>query len=363
MKLYECEGKLLFEKYNIPVATGSLATRNYMHLNYPLIAKAQVLTGGRGKSGGIIEVSTQQELKSITEKLYEMKIKEETVDHIYLEEKISYREEFYLSIIIDRNSKCPILLVSKQGGVDIEEVPDEEILTIKINSLIGLQPYMIQKASLFININYDMLASLLTKLWDLYKKEQAELVEINPLFLDDNNQLIAGDAKVILESTHNELPLKLLRNNNTFEAKCEELGASGVELNGDVAVITSGAGLGMATFDLVSSKKGTIRAVIDLGGHVIHDVQKAENLIKEIRNLNPKKFLFNFYFQLASCRVLSTAIAKELGNISIPVIVRLKGQDEESSKEILSQFNNISVADDLESACDLIQKPLLREGM
>ncbi|WP_221566679.1 ATP-grasp domain-containing protein [Alkalihalobacillus sp. TS-13] len=360
MKLYEYEGKELFKKYNIPVPVGELLSTNPLTLNYPMIAKAQVLTGGRGKAGGIKEVKNEREFKRITQELIGMKIKEETVTHIYLEEKISYQEEFYLSIIIDRNKKCPVLIVSRQGGVDIENVPDEEILFININPLIGLQTYMIRKASLFLNVNYDLLSDLLLKLWDLYKKEQAELVEINPLFFEGKNQFIAGDAKVILETKHNELPLKLGRNSKTFESRCEELGASGVELNGEVAVITSGAGLGMATFDIVSSKKGTVRAVVDLGGHVIHDILKAQSLIKEIKKLKPKIYLFNFYFQLASCKILSLAIAKELGNSSIPVIVRLKGQDEDHSKKILSPFNNIVLADNLEHACDLVQKPLFQ---
>lgn len=356
MKLFEYEGKELFKTYGIPVAKGWLWDACPPELPYPVIAKAQVLTGGRGKAGGIITIPNHNEFESIVNRIQGVEIKGEKVSHVYIEEIANYQKEFYLSIIIDRNQKCPVILASADGGVDIEEVEAEKILSVSIHPLLGLQPFMIRRVAQFLNVDSGKIQPLLTSLWNLFVQEHATLVEINPLFLLESGEWCAGDAKVIVDdhSEQDQHAALLPRTKNGFEAECLELGAVGVELDGDIAVITSGAGLGMATFDLVSHKQGTIRSLVDLGGHVIHDIYAAETLIGHIKELRPKAFLFNFYFQVASCNVLASAIAKELGDSDFHVVVRLKGKDEESALQKLAPFPNIYSTDKLMDACQKV---------
>lgn len=363
MKLYEYEGKRLFHKYEIPIAKGWLWNEVPEDASYPLVAKVQVLTGGRGKLGGIQKVKDQIDLQKKVDVLSIMNIKGEKVTHIYVEETVDYKQEIYLSFIIDRNKKSPVLIVSGSGGVNIEDVSKEEILFIPINPLLGLQPFMIRKVSMFLGMEYQPLANFIEKAWKLFKNEQAELVEINPLFILENGEFIAGDSKIILDGhvERADNPAVFPRSTDDFESRCSNLGTVGVELDGDIAVITSGAGLGMATYDLVSSRGSKVRALVDLGGHVIHDESKAILLLKEIKALSPKGFLFNFYFQVASCKVLAAAIKAELGNTSYPVVVRLKGKDEEEAAEMLRQCSNVVTTQSLNEAC-LEIKARVEEG-
>lgn len=355
MKLYEFEGKKMFEKYGIKTAKGWLLNDLPEKTCFPLFVKTQVLTGGRSKLGGIQKVQTKNELETQAEKLAGMTIKGEKVAALYVEELVDFKQEYYVSIVIDRNKKSPVLIVSDQGGVNIEDVPKDNILFIPINPLLGLQPYMIRKVEMFLKNKDPFVSDLIQNIWMMFKKEQAELIEINPLFILED-YYVAGDAKVILDSSVNRSsnPTLIKRNQDNYEAKCTALNTVGVELDGEIAIITSGAGLGMATFDMVLSNDLTVRTLVDLGGHAIHDEDIAKNLITEIKLLQPKAFLFNFYFQVASCLVLAKAIEKQLGDTDIPVVVRLKGQDEDEAATILSKYKNIYITDNIKIACTLI---------
>lgn len=354
MKLYEFEGKKLFNEYGINTANGWLISDLPEDTSFPLIVKTQVLTGGRGKLGGIQKVKDKIELETEAEKLSKMIIKGEEVATLYVEEMVEFKQEYYVSVVIDRNKKSPVLIVSEQGGVNIEDVPKDKILFIPINPLLGLQSYMIRKVEMFLNNNAPYISELIQNIWTMFKKEHAELIEINPLFIIEDGY-VAGDAKVILDSSANRSsdPTQIKRDQSNYEAKCAALNTVGVELDGEVAIITSGAGLGMATFDMVSSTDLTVRTLVDLGGHAIHDEEIAKNLITEIRSLQPKAFLFNFYFQVASCLVLAKAIETQLANTDIPVVIRLKGQDEEEAVAILSKYENIHITDKIKIACTL----------
>lgn len=309
-----------------------------------------------GKNGGITPIFSKDHLESKVNELYQLVIRGEPVREVYIEEMVDFEKEYYLSIVVDRNSKLPLLLASMEGGVNIEEVPKEKILSFTINPLIGLQTYVVSNVARFLHLDWESCSDLLHKLWSLFVEEQAQLVEINPLFITKNHEIIAGDAKVVLDENieRQDCPLLLERPKDNFEAKCESIGAAGVELDGDYALVTSGAGLGMATFDLVTHLGGKVKAVVDLQGSVIHDVAKAEQLIAEIDKLKPKAYLFNFYFQVASCKVLATAIANGLGNTKTPVIVRLKGNDEQDARQILSKCSNVVYTDQLDIACNYL---------
>ncbi|WP_144513830.1 ATP-grasp domain-containing protein [Bacillus sp. FJAT-22090] len=355
MKLFEYEGKQLLRKYGIPVPEGFLSKELPVDIQYPLIAKVQVLTGGRGKLGGIVKVDEPSQYENTVDKLQSMTLKGENVAEVYMETPVDFESEIYVSLSIDRNRKIPVLLISKFGGVDIEVVNKENLLLLPINPLIGLQPYMLKQAALFTGLNDSKLSDLLTKVWKVFKEREASLVEINPLFLMSNGDFIAGDAKIILDNEVNVSDLRLLeRSMNEFEGKCLALNTVGVLLEGDTAVITSGAGLGMATFDMLSESGHDILALVDLGGHVIHDEIGAQGLLGELKKLKPRRYFFNFYFQVASCSVLANAIAKELGNEQAEIVIRMNGRDYESARKVLEQYNNILVTKSLPEAKKLL---------
>lgn len=357
MKLYEYEGKKLFAKYNIKTPNGWLLRNVPQDITYPVMVKTQVLTGGRGKAGGIQKANNKKELDHITNELQSLIINGESLADIYVEETVDFQNEYYFSIIIDRNMKSPVLIISDQGGVNIEDVPKDKILFIPINPLLGIQPYMIRKIELFLHSGSSFVSELIQNIWEMFISEQAELIEINPLFILKDGSYTAGDSKVILDNSVNRTsnPELIKRNTTNYEAKCAQLNTVGVELDGDIAIITSGAGLGMATFDMISSTDLSVRTLVDLGGHAIHDEAIARKLICEIKSLKPRAFLFNFYFQVASCLVLARAIEKELGNTNIPVVVRLKGQDEGKATSLLAKYKNIHTTQNINIACTLTQ--------
>jgi len=358
MKLYEYEGKKLFQQYKINIPAGWLLPDVPKAVTYPLIAKTQVLSGGRGKLGGIQKVHNQKELTSKANRLLSMTIHDEEVADVYVEELIIFKEEYYISIVIDRNIKSPVLIVSAEGGVNIEEVSKDKILFVPINPLVGLQPYMIRNIEMFLKTKSRHLEDVINKVWTMFVKEQAELIEINPLFILENGDYTAGDSKVILDSNgiRRSKPILIKRDIDNYESKCAALNTVGVELEGEVAIVTSGAGLGMATFDLISSNDLSVRTLVDLGGHAIHDIEVAKELIQEIRKLNPRIFFFNFYFQVASCLNLATAIVDELGNTDIPVVIRIKGQDEAKALKLLGKYQNIYTTDSIKIACSFAKE-------
>ncbi|MGM8366504.1 ATP-grasp domain-containing protein [Virgibacillus sp. W0181] len=349
MKLYEYEGKQLFKKYGIPIADGWLVSHMPHSIDKPVVLKAQVLAGGRGKQGGIMVVNELNDLQSGIESVERAKINNEKVTDVYVEEKVDYTEEYYLSLIVDRNTRTPVLIACKEGGVDIESVPQGKILKVVINPLIGLKPYMVKRVASFLQLKSTDIEDIIFSLWELFVDQQAELVEVNPLFQLHNKELLAGDSKIVLDNDRRQrLDIDLLpRSNQTLEDNIQELGAVGVKMEGDLAIITSGAGLGLATMDLVKHNHQSVCALIDLGGHVIYDVDAARNLIRELKKLNPKMFVFNFYFQVASCYTLAQAISEELGDLKCPVVVRLKGVDEEKAQKVLQDYSNIYTTETL----------------
>lgn len=351
MKLFEYEGKQLLAKYGIPIPNGYLWGKDPIPSDRKLIAKSQVLTGGRGKAGGIVPVEDRQSLEEIVNRLLKLKIKGELPQTIYFEEMVSYQNEYYLSIVIDRNRQLPTLVLSKHGGVEIESESEDQIHTIPIHPFIGLQSYMNRQVGEILGIPINEIQPLITNMWRLFQEEEAELVEINPLFYTTDGQLCAGDAKIILNRDDpSSLPVQLPRKTDDFEAKCSQLGVVGVELEGDLVVVTSGAGLGMATFDWFQHHQLPVRASVDLGGHVIHDLPAARQLMDYIIELNPHSIFLNVYFQVASCNILAQAIADRLGKLSIPITVRLDGKDAEVATKKLEPYSHIVVTQDLEKA-------------
>lgn len=363
MKLFEFEGKKLLEEYKIKTPKGKLFLFNDSEKfkydpEYPVI-KLQVLSGGRGKQGGIKICDSEEEFLRNLENMKKIKINDEVGVGVYCEEKIKFRKEYYLSFTLDRNLKTPILIVSEHGGVDIESVDKEDIYIININPFIGLEKWIITRVSEIIQVEYSKVNEMLENLYKLFKDTKSSLLEINPLFETQEGHLIAGDSKIILEGeTPSLLKGKFIkRNNQSFEELCLNIGAVGVQVDeGEIAVITSGAGLGMASYDLLLKNNKSVAVLVDLGGHVIHNIKDAEKLILSLVDMGIKKFFFNYYFQVASSKNMSKAIASTLNNQNFNTIVRVKGKDQEESFKILDGIHNLKCTDDLEDAINIIDR-------
>jgi succinyl-CoA synthetase beta subunit len=237
-----------------------------------------------------------------------------------------------------RKRRMELLLFSEAGGMDIEKVDEDRIEAINIDPILGLQDYQLAQILRHANIDEQAkpgLKRILRELYGVFKSKKLELLEINPLVLDSAGEWVCVDAKIVLDDN---LCHKRGQESTgvfaSFEESTHSLGVNGVELDGDIALITSGAGAGLATIDELASHGGTVRAFVDLGP-LVYDGGKMMEVIELVYDLKPRVVLFNFYFQVARCDTLAEAIVNSLREI--PVVVRARGRYEEEAREMLRQ--------------------------
>lgn len=356
MRLYEHEGKQLLRQYGIPTPRGHLWPDIDDGLRYPVVAKAQLFEGGRGKRGGIRFVDEDDELRSAVEAMLEGSPELPPAASVLVEQRLDIQSEYYLSLLMDREQKAPILLASAEGGVDIESVDEGKILRIPLDPLSGVPSEVSRRISDSFDLPHQQssIASILASMWELFVKEDCLLLEINPLVLTADSGLLAADARLILDDLahwrHPQWPQQ--REGTAFEQRCAQLGATATEMDGSIAVVTSGAGLGMATVDAVVALGGSVRCFVDLGGTVFGGSEALRDVTDAIRGLRPKVLLFNYYFQFARCDILAAGIAASyrLQAPECPVILRMRGNNAEEAIELVAPFN-FSVTGDMLAAC------------
>jgi succinyl-CoA synthetase beta subunit len=351
--LYEHEGKRRFERHGIPIPAGALWPVDPTALSYPVMAKAQVLAGGRGRRGGVIEAGDESALVSAVEKLTRGSDVLPPADLVLVEQKLQVRRELYISLVLDRQG--PQLLVSPEGGVDIEAMGDSvERIPLEIQT--GPKA-PIDRACTTLGEHGRELRRLLERAWRLFREEDCLLVEINPLAVTADGRLVAADARVVVDDAarprHPDWPPA--REGTDFELRCAELGATAVELDGDIAIITSGAGLGMATLDTVVELGGSARCVIDLGGAVFRGRSVLERVLVAAAELRPRAVLFNAFLQVADCGEIASAVAAALASgwptADFPVVLRLRGRGFEEALTALDPTDVILI-EDLRTACE-----------
>lgn len=340
MNLLEFEGKALLKEYGINVPRGQQVTSpdQLQELHYPVVIKSQVPVGGRGKFGGICVVDTVEAAREAYERIGKLKIKGYLPSAILAEEAVQIQEELYFSLSVDRRNKMELLLFSEAGGMDIEKVDKERIKAISIDPILGLQDYQFAQILLHATIKEEAkvgLRQVIRGLYGVFKARKLELLEINPLVLNSHGEWVCVDAKIVLDDNLcHKSNQEGARAPNSFEEATHGLGVNGVELEGDIALVTSGAGAGLATIDELKSHGGTVRAFVDLGP-LVYDRDKMMEVIELVYDLKPKVVLFSFYFQVARCDTLSEAIVNSLRDI--PVVVRARGRYEEEAREMLAQ--------------------------
>ncbi|ADP76836.1 succinyl-CoA synthetase (ADP-forming) beta subunit [Methanothermus fervidus DSM 2088] len=341
MKLYEYNAKKLFKMEGIPIPEGYVAKNPdevyeaSKKINAPVALKAQVLVGGRGKSGGIKFASSPKNAYDLSKSLFNTKIKGEKVKKILIEEKIDIKEELYISVIIDRAAKKPLIMGSVHGGVDVEEkVRENSIVKYHVNPLDKFMPYEGREIARKMGLESNLIpkvGNIIWKTYKLFKKYDAKLVEINPLAITPDNKVIALDAKIDLDYDgvyrHPEIQ-------NLEEYKEREFAFT--KLDGDIAVIGNGAGLTLAAMDIISLYGGKPATFLDIGGGASSEViEKALNFVSSLSNV--KVIFVNILGGITRADEVAKGIVKASNELDrdIPIVIRLTGTNQRKGHEIL----------------------------
>ena len=350
MKLFEYRGKELFDKYGIAVPNGKLVAgeKDFSNLNFPLVLKAQVPIGGRGKAGGIKTVDNLNDAKEKLSKILGMDIRGYTVGKVLAEEMADIKKELYLSISLDRSKRMPCIMASASGGMDIESVPDKEIFKEWVNPLIGIQSFNIRAIASKLGLDKEEgkeVAKVISKIYKLFREYDCELVEINPLIIKKDGGVMALDSKVNINDDamyrHPDIEPEVVEL-TPLEKDAKEKGITFIQLDGNIGVIANGAGLTMATLDALTHYDGKGCVFLDLGG--TDDPEKVKQAFELMKKAKPKVIFLNLFGGITKCDTVAigvkAVITKE--GIDCPVITRIKGMNEDKAKEILKDAGLIT---------------------
>ena len=354
MDLYEHQGKELLREHGLETLQGIVAgtpeeaRRAAETLGGTVAVKAQVLTGGRGKAGGIKVVHDPDGAEEAARQILGMDIRGHTVRKVLVESGAEIESEMYLSVTVDREAKQPLILFSTEGGVDIEEVAEtnpDAIVRLHVDPLIGLQPYQIREVTFAAGLTGDAAKGVGRTLRDLFRAFHdldASLVEINPLVITSDGRVLTLDSKVTVDNSslyrHADIAdLHDVEAADPEEQRAQEAGLQYVKLDGDVGILGNGAGLVMSTLDVVAQAGGEPANFCDVGGGA--DAEKISTALDIVTsNRQVKSVLFNIFGGITRgdevARGLLSAI--EQTNISLPIVVRLDGTNAEEGRQILA---------------------------
>lgn len=355
MKIHEYQAKKIFSTYGVPVEEHILcenptdAVVAYDKLaSTRVVVKAQVLTGGRGKAGGVKLAKNREEVYQYAGAILNMSIKDLPVEKIIISEAINIQSEYYISFAIDRNTKSALLMMSAEGGMDIEEVAEqtpEKIYKFSVDPFIGIPDYLARKYVFILFQEIEMvnqLAFIIQKLYALFVENDASLAEINPLVKTNENKLVAIDGKMTFDNNalyrHPEiLTLFEPTEEEKVEAQAKEQGFSYVHLDGEIGCMVNGAGLAMATMDMIKLYGGTPANFLDIGGSSNpNKVIEAMKLL--LKDPQVKVVLINIFGGITRCDDVANGLLTAFSQLEtdIPVIVRLTGTNEAEGRAILS---------------------------
>jgi succinyl-CoA synthetase beta subunit len=311
-----------------------------------VVVKAQVHAGGRGKAGGIQLAATPEAAGAAAKAILGMTIKGLPVQRVLVAEQLDIDHEHYLGIVLDRARKRPVVMASAAGGIDIEEVAHttpEKIVRCHIDPLAGLQPFEAREICFTIERRSEVaqrMAPVLVRLADLYRRVDASLAEINPLVVARDGQVWALDAKVVLDDNalHRHPELEALREDeDPNEAAARRMGLSYIRLDGEIGCVVNGAGLAMATMDVIKAYGGSPANFLDIGGSSNPDkVLTAMDILASDSHV--KAIFFNIFGGITRTDDVAQGIAQALAKRKpkVPIVIRLTGTNEERAREILS---------------------------
>jgi succinyl-CoA synthetase beta subunit len=356
LDLYEYQGKELFARYGIPVSEGRLATspeearRAAEELGGPVVVKAQVLTGGRGKAGGIKLAASPDEAESNAKAILGLDIRGHVVDKLWIERASDIAREYYLSLTFDRGAKKPLFMFTTEGGVDIEEVaatkPDA-LVRLHVEPLEGFHPWqarrLVYEAGVEDPAEQKQIAAIVGKLYEAFIGCEAMLCEINPLIVTPEGDVRALDSKFTVDENalfrHPDIAeLRDVADLDPLERLAREKGVTYVKLDGEVGVLGNGAGLTMSTVDVVTFVGGRPANFCDLGGG--GDAQGVVDALSVITSDEQvRSIFFNIFGGITRCDEVARGILQALGQMGIedPIVVRLDGTNAEEGRRILAE--------------------------
>ena len=381
MNIHEYQAKDLFRKFNINTSEGKVFESGNDAEDYAkslnsneYVVKAQIHAGGRGKAGGVKLVKTPEEVGSTVQEMLGMTLvthqtgpEGKLVNKVYVENSSIIDKEYYLSIVTDRSTEKNVIIASPEGGMDIEKVAEEtpeKLLTQPIDPVSGIQPFHIRKIAYFLGFNKDQtkqLGPILSGIYKLYTEMDCALVEINPLISTDEGEIKALDAKINFDDNaefrHKEfVDLHDPTEEEPLELEAKKWGFSFVKLDGNIGCLVNGAGLAMATMDIIKFHGEEPANFLDVGGGAsVEQVTQAFKMI--LSDQNVKAILVNIFGGIMKCDTIADGIiiaAKEVG-IKVPLVVRLEGTNVELGKKILEESDlNITTADTMKDAASTV---------
>jgi len=375
MNIHEYQAKEIFRKYNVPTPRGGVAfsAKEARKVAEELggnlwVVKAQIHAGGRGKAGGVKLARSLDEVEKIASEMLGMTLvthqtgpEGKVVQKVYVEEGADIKDEFYLGMVLDRALEMPVMMASSEGGMEIEEVAEkspEKIIKVAIDPTIGFQPFHARKLAFGLGLSKEDQKEFIkfaSALYKVYMDNDAEMIEINPLIKTGDGKFLALDAKMGFDDNalyrHPDIAeMRDLSEEEPTEIEAKKYGLSYVKLDGNVGCMVNGAGLAMATMDIIKHEGGEPANFLDVGGGANPDtVAKGFEIILSDKNV--KSIFVNIFGGIVRCDRIANGIlqATQKVEVNVPVIVRLDGTNAEEAAEILRNANikNIISATDL----------------
>ncbi|MBI9090675.1 MAG: ADP-forming succinate--CoA ligase subunit beta [Desulfobacterium sp.] len=373
MKIHEYQAKELFRTFGVPVPDGGVAFSVEEAVDvakglgaYPVVVKAQIHAGGRGKGGGVKLAASEAEAKAFADEILGMTLvthqtgpEGRLVKKLLVEAGQEIEKELYLSLLVDRATAGIVIMASQEGGMDIEEVAattPEKIIKVRVDPLTGIQGYHLREVGYGLELPTAALrgfSTLLKNLYTLFVKNDCSLLEINPLILTKDDRVMALDAKVDIDSNalyrhRSLLDFRDIDEEDPLEVEASKFNLNYINLDGNVGNIVNGAGLAMATMDIIKNAGAEPANFMDVGGGATAEmVENAFRII--LMDEKVKAVLINIFGGILRCDVFAqgvVAAAKKIG-ITIPIVVRMEGTNVEAGKEILaaSGLNLINAVD------------------
>ncbi|MCY4047293.1 MAG: ADP-forming succinate--CoA ligase subunit beta [Candidatus Dadabacteria bacterium] len=363
MNLHEYQSKQLLAQYGVPAPPGKVAQtaaearKHAADFGFDkFVVKAQVLAGGRGKAGGIKIAQTPEEVEEITSSMLGMSLvthqtgpEGKVVNKVLIEEPADIKQEFYLAVVSDRSSERDVVMASSEGGVEIEEVAKEspeKIVKEYVDSSVGIQPFQCRRIAYALGLEgktVNKAVGFITALYRLYKENDCSIAEINPLILTAGGDLLALDCKINLDDNalfrHKSLEeMRDTSDENPVDVEAREHGLSFVKMDGNIGCLVNGAGLAMATMDIIKYHGGEPANFLDVGGGAsAEQVTRAFKMILSDKSV--KAILVNIFGGIMKCDTIAEGIitaAKETG-ITVPLVVRLEGTNVELGRKMLAE--------------------------
>jgi succinyl-CoA synthetase, beta subunit len=367
MKIHEYQAREIFARYGIPVTDWELCyneaevTAAVEKIGLPVVVKAQVLTGGRGKAGGVKFATSLEKAQDAARNILGMSIKEYTVEKVIVADGVEIKSEFYVGLTIDRVSKSVLVMASKEGGMEIEEVAKtnpEAILKYPIDPDLGMTPFMARKIAFALFDDFALVKQatpILQKLYKIFIDTDANLAEVNPLVITDRDELYAIDGKMTFDDNALYRQKEIYALNEPTEDELKEIqakekGLSYIRLDGSIGCMVNGAGLAMATMDMIKLFGGSPANFLDIGGSSNpQKVIEAMNLLLSDKNV--KVVMINIFGGITRCDDVAKGLLVALEQIKtpVPIVVRLSGTNAKEGLEILKD-SNLTVVETMSEA-------------